>query len=618
MKQFLWSFEEIKRFTNHPDAPVRLWAIERLIKLFPDQAGDVLATMLDDQGRYIANMSLDFLAKTGEPGKYGPMLEERLQRAKGEQFGRLALALAELGYRPALPVILAQVNQENKPVGFNEYFTLTQALGRFGGDEVRQTLWAMLEQPGVSTDAVSLLIKPLLQAAQPEDVPRLVQYYRTLPFTDGWRTPLSAIATGVEVARLADELGYALKDGLDAMLERAEWWMGTPLSLSETVLDDLKKAFDDDYSSVAGILFREARRLTEERGDDVTGWQAAWSAGERPAGYRLRTLYTLLILEGLSKQSVTDATQRQKEFALGLGLLAQLSVESDDQAQLESAADKTEALLSILTQSREHVLPDIVDRVVALGPEIVPSLIELLNPEEFSWSDVRIAHVIEQMARLHPGSCDAAVSILIACIYENQGDYMKEAASDALEAIGPAAVALINNCLRRTRDMSREIYLTGVLGEIPVESAAQVILKKIEAGKPIDEMELGSLAHIGSASAIEPLYQLWKPGDHLLAEYLLILCELNGVQKPELSEWRRLVKAQDERMDKAMLGEFDLLEGLKNLADPLPSIPTWQLEPKKSKTLPGGKRTISEKEKKKRMARRKVVKSKKKKKRRRR
>ena len=84
--------------------------------------------------------------------------------------------------------------------------------------------------------------------------------------------------------------------------------------------------------------------------------------------------------------------------------------------------------------------------------------------------------------------------------------------------------------------MSRQIYLTGVLGEIPVESATQVILEKIEAGESIGEMELGSLADIGSASAIEPLYQMWKPGDHLLAEFLLILCELNGVQKPELPE----------------------------------------------------------------------------------
>ena len=77
----MWSFEDIKHFANHPDAPVRSWAMDRLIKLFPDQAGDVLVTMLDDQGHFIANTSLDFLAKTREPEKYGPMFGERKRYA---------------------------------------------------------------------------------------------------------------------------------------------------------------------------------------------------------------------------------------------------------------------------------------------------------------------------------------------------------------------------------------------------------------------------------------------------------------------------------------------------------------------------------------------------------
>jgi hypothetical protein len=616
MEQLLWSFEDVKRFANHPDVPLRSWALDRLIKLFPDQAGDVLVTMLDDKGHFLASRALDFLAETGNPEKYGPILLDHLQRADGEHFGRLAMTLARLGYRPALPVILAYVNQGDKHAGFGEYWSVTHALGEFGGDEVRQTLWTLLEQAGSSADAVRPLIEALLRAAQPEDIPLLVQHYRTLPFDDGWHSPLSAFAASVEAARLVEELGYELKNGLEAMLKRAEWWLGAPVSLSEICLDGLEKAFDNDYLDVAEVLLREAQRLVEERGDDVAGWQAAWTTGDRPVGYRQRALYTLLILEGLAEQSPTDLTQRRRESTLGLGLLTQLSVESDDQTRLETAADKTEALLAILDQPREHVLPDIVEQVVALGPKIVPRLIGLLNPEDFDWAAVRIARAIEHMARLHPGSCDAAIAKLIACIHEEQGDYMREAASAALEAIGPAAVKLINKHLRHTRDMSREIYLTGVLGEIPTESATQVLLDKIEAGKPVEEMELSTLADIGSASAIEPLYQMWKPGDHLLAEYLLILCELNGVQKPELPEWRRLAEAQDERLSKAISGEVDLLEGLKNLAAPLPPIPTWQPEQKKGKTLPGRRSAIGKKEKKKRAAHRRSSRGKKKKKRR--
>ena len=108
--------------------------------------------------------------------------------------------------------------------------------------------------------------------------------------------------------------------------------------------------------------------------------------------------------------------------------------------------------------------------------------------------------------------------------------------------------------------------------------------------------------------------RLWRPGDRLLAEYLLLLCELNGVNRPELPEWRRLVQQEEERMARLNAGEFDLLEGLKNLANAPKSLQrTWELEPKQAKPLSGGskKRGVSKKERKKRAVQRRQSKKKK-------
>lgn len=149
--------------------------MDRLIGLFPDQAGDVLVTMLDDKGHSVASQALDFLVETGETEKYGPILLEHLQHADGERFGRLAMTLAKLGYRPTLPVILAHVNQDNKRVGFGEYLSLTYALGEFGGDEVRRTLWALLEQAGSSTDVVTPLIEAKKTIGKKEKQKRAAQ-----------------------------------------------------------------------------------------------------------------------------------------------------------------------------------------------------------------------------------------------------------------------------------------------------------------------------------------------------------------------------------------------------------------------------------------------------------
>jgi len=111
---------------------------------------------------------------------------------------------------------------------------------------------------------------------------------------------------------------------------------------------------------------------------------------------------------------------------------------------------------------------------------------------------------------------------------------------------------------------SLQIYLTGVLEQMPTEGAAQGILDWLKDGEPLDEMHVVALAGIGSPSAIEPLYRLWIEGHdqkRLLADYLLVLCELNGVRKLELAEWRRSVEVEEARMTRIFNGTEPLVNG---------------------------------------------------------
>ena len=150
MEQLLWTFEDLRRFTTHPDAPVRQWAVERLIKHFPDQAGDVLATVVDDPGGYIAFKALAFLGQTGPGDKYGPILLEHWPRIQGDNRGHLAMALARLGYRLAMPLIVRSLQQPDRSASLNETMLLAQAVSEFGGDEARRVLWSLLEQAPAS------------------------------------------------------------------------------------------------------------------------------------------------------------------------------------------------------------------------------------------------------------------------------------------------------------------------------------------------------------------------------------------------------------------------------------------------------------------------------------
>lgn len=131
------------------------------------------------------------------------------------------------------------------------------------------------------------------------------------------------------------------------------------------------------------------------------------------------------------------------------------------------------------------------------------------------------------------------------------------------------------------------------------------------------------LKDIGHPAAIDLLYEWWKPGDYLLSEALLVLCEVNGIHAPELPEWRDDVAEQDEEIEQALseacgplidLYPPDLDEDEQEDVLDAPLLATgMRREPGRPKQRPAGKRReVSKKEKKKRAAQKKKAKKKKK------
>ena len=253
-----------------------------------------------------------------------------------------------------------------------------------------------------------------------------------------------------------------------------------------------------------------------------------------------------LILSAFSERPGIRFEPSSDGAALAIALVCKLSVEVDVQALVESVGSDTEQLLGILLQKREIKSELIIERAAALGPSILPRLTGALDEDEFDWGAIRAASTIERMARLYPGQCASAAPALIEAINDDAGDFLCEACSDALGAIGPDAVALIAQRLRDD-DKSRQIYLTGTLGDIPTERSAQAILEWLAEGEPVDEIHVSALTRIGSASAIDSLISYNLESDYLFAESLLVLCEVNDIVRPEMVQWRETVREEQER-----------------------------------------------------------------------
>jgi HEAT repeat protein len=554
MEQYLWTFDDIVRFIDHPDTPVRRWAIEWLTKRFPDRAAESLLTVLDDLYTYNVLSACSFLGDQGDRAKHGPALFEGLKQAEGARFAYIAAALGKLGYREAVPMIAQRLNvlwEGSSASEPSEYLRIVDALGDLGGDQARQALWALLDGFQDGLWAVPP-IEAMLAAARPEDVTRLVKTYRRWPPLHSSRRQVAAFGAAAGANRLTEEIGYAIEGGLYEAYEQAAGWLGNDTTESEACWRELERAFERGHRRLFNIVLREVRRIAEQRGDDVDGWLADWEAGKPLGDYQRRATRTRLLLEAFARYPSAHPRQRVQESALGLALLFQWSLDRDDQALLDAAEDRIETLLDILYRQWEHPLPDIVERVANLGPGIVPRLIRRFDPERRGWEPIRIADTIARIARRYIGSCDVAIPLLVEAINDDRGDYVLESCSEALSAIGLPAVPYLAEHVG-SEDSTRHIFLCGALGEIPAESAAQAILSQIEQGMPFDDMEVDHLTRIGSPSAIKVLRAVWTEGEHplddTLAEALLVLCEINGIQRPELPRWRRIVQEKEAQFE---------------------------------------------------------------------
>ena len=550
MNEILWSFDRLCSLLGHEDVPVRQWAVERLTKLFPDKSQERLVALLDDPDQLVFSSILGFLESNGKGTGVGQALTEQLRRADCKQFGRIAHTLAAIGHTDGLPVVLEHLeghNSSRKTMPFDELAGLIPALGIWGGDAARKWLWVMVE--GLPKDSLTLpgIIAALLTGGMPEDASGLAALCRSLASAADASGLLSGFAMAVGASRLMNEVERGLDTNLEDALENARLWLGEPPALSAGCLAELNASMENDCVGAMDVMWRESIRLVSDRGEDSSAWVADWLGGNRPTGYRQRVVITQFTLAAFAANESRDPERRMQETALGLALLCQLSVDRDDEAAYESADDKAAVLLDILSSDREIVLDDVVEKAAALGPDLVPALIERFDPDGDGWGYMRIARAIERIARRYPGSCDAAIPVLIEAVNDRQGDFMLEDCHDALGAIGPAAVEGIAAHLLDD-DIARKIYFCSALGSIPTETSARAILDVLDQGEPFDEMHASALLDIGSASGIDVIQEAWQATDmEYLAECLLVLHEINGIEHPDIPKWRQVTTEHEER-----------------------------------------------------------------------
>ena len=594
MENIIWALDDLVPFIKHPDGVVRHWVADYLNKHYPHQAGPFVLDLLDDEENFASWKAITLLEKTGEGEKYGPPLLEVFKQGQNQNLWHIAEALAKLAYEPAIPALINHIHTKKESATHKKYLPsfierIVASLAQFKGEDIRQALWDFLQN---HPDSLGGWIS-LFEVALPEDIPNLIAHYRTKVDKDNHH--LSRLAQHWDLSDLFFGLQQDIEYEVDPaeMLETSEWYLETPLNLSQKFLTSFDNIVRRKFAGFYPIAATELRQHLEKQGHDIESWFQTWQNGGDLRAYQRRIVLALSILDAFAQQPRAKLSQRIEEGCFGLSLFMAALTDKDEVTYIEQAEDKLTAVLSLLTTRREQVSDIVVEQAVAQGKAIIPPLIEVLDRKEPSYSTVRALQALEKLAEQNPADCEPAIPAIMALLNRDQWDDICELIGTSLATIGPAAVPALQRDLRQTDDSTRQIYFTGALGDIGTESCAKFLVDVINSGAVVEEIHLIALLDTGSAEAIVPLYTLWQQDteDRLLAEHLLILCQLHGIDKPEIAIWREISEREHQRQNELMdmfSAEGDITEevlsNLKGDGDggfslpDLPPLPTWQIK----------------------------------------
>ena len=263
MSEKVWSYEQLVYNCKSEDPEVRYWAVERLIRDYPDKATGPIAILLLDDHDQTPNLVAEHLGDYGSPEHFS-ILTRAFRRMGGETPGLCFQALVKLGYPDAVGLARAALDKANLPPA--AIAMVLESLADVDSEPAQALVREALER------RVELLVEPaalraLLHISSHADFPSVVS---NLARALQWR----GLGQAGELFRAltddleTDDCGWCIRTGPDGRMD-----------LKKTIRA-IESSYDCEILSGSGPLsLEESGAAAKPRG----GLEAALKM-ERPRG----------------------------------------------------------------------------------------------------------------------------------------------------------------------------------------------------------------------------------------------------------------------------------------------------------------------------------------------
>jgi len=567
MSEKLWSYEQLVYHSKSEDPEVRYWAVERLVRDYPERAAGPIAILLLDDHDQTPNLVAEHLGRYGSAEHFS-ILTRAFRRMGGQTPALCFEALVKLGYPDAVSLARGALEKGNLPSA--TIAIVLDALSTIDSDAARALVRETLDRH------VELLVEPpafqaLLRISRSEDFPRIVaglaralqwrglgqagELFREL--TDdlecddcGWcirtgpdgrmdlKKTIRAIESSYDCEILAaagplpvEESGSAsrTRGSLEAAL-RGERGRG----MSEEVLRELTARLrsGDPVAVETGLesfIRAKAQIVPRLPGDTLPEKIAAFAAAiaspeHRPDAERLGPAYHQWIVSALLSAAVKLA--RYRSYRL----------------EVERAEGNLDALLSLLEEETaflSELLPPAIVRASGENPQpAVSACVRLLESRGPFFPKV---HALETLGLFRAEEHVPEILDFLA----DENSYIYSAAEKALSQIGDAIVPAARGRIQADAlDPNSAESLLLLLAGLGTREALDLAQSRLDFF--LDEVGAGVaaewLALLGVQELLEPLRKVLSRDTPRVGQAVLLLAAIHNVRLPEEESIRAAIE----------------------------------------------------------------------------
>jgi hypothetical protein len=555
MPQLIWKFEDLVRFTKTEEPEVRFWAVDRLVRHYPNECSDAVADFLLDDHDVTPTLVARHLGQHGK-SRHQAILVRGYRLLRGVTPGFCLQALARLGYSGV--VDLAGSALKRGELSDRALAVIVETLAELGSPEAQALVRELVaKKPELLAEPFAM--RGVLRVVDASEIPEVMaRFLAALQGRGSHRA--GEVFRAIMDALQVDDTGWCFRTGPSGHIEFRK------------TIKAVESGYDCDISGVIGrqTMNHIAQRFRAGNLSEIVRALAEWTTesaqrlpSEDGGDFPARVAASVGAFTRNDLLAEVDSLGGQvSQWLLGFQLSAAFAVARcrNFELELKGARGDLDRCLDLAATETAFLLPDLPSAIAVVCRDNEASArkaeewcLRMLESQGPFFPKVVALETLGTLGSVHfiPEMMD---------YLSDENTYVYSAAERALSKLGEAAISPAVALVQAgSLDSDAAHSILVMLCDLGTRAAYDAVLSNLDwfmdAVGPGTAAEWVSL--FGTEELIDPLRDWLDQDPAMVGQSLLLLGALHDVPIPEEDEILLAIEEDERNRQAPDSGEED-------------------------------------------------------------